>query len=261
LKIIAGPDAIDARGWRLSLPPSSKKSLREFKVAVMLSADTAEVDRSVQDRIQAVADFMAKNKAKVSDTARPEIDTPSASRFHHLGARSHERPADRRAFARHPAAARDVKPDDTRYEAWMVKGNTMFHREWHDWNEQRHKMRPRVGQVLQDYDLLLCPAGATAAFPHNQKGERLGAHVEREWQAATVDHADVLGRLHGHGGLAFDRRARGVDPRRAAGRRANRRPAVRRPHLPPPRAAAREGLSRFRCAGRVRMMGLAARTS
>ena len=33
----------------------------ELKVAVMLSAETAEVDRSVQDRIQAVADFMAKD--------------------------------------------------------------------------------------------------------------------------------------------------------------------------------------------------------
>ena len=173
LKIIAGPDAIDARGWRLTLPPSSKKSLREFKVAVMLSADTAEVDRSVQDRIQAVADFMAKNKAKVSDTARPDIDTAQAHRvfIHLVRAATSGRQTDE-AFARHLTAARDVKPDDTRYEAWMVKGNTMFHREWLDWNEQRHKMRLAWDRFFQDYDLLLCPAGATAAFPHNQKGER-----------------------------------------------------------------------------------------
>jgi amidase len=173
LKIIAGPDAIDARGWRLSLPPSSKKSLREFKVAVMLSADTAEVDRSVQDRIQAVADFMAKNKAKVSDTARPEIDTAKAHRvfIHLVRAATSGRQTDE-AFARHLAAARDVKADDTRYEAWMVKGNTMSHREWHDWNEQRHKMRLAWDAFFHEYDLLLCPAGATAAFPHNQKGER-----------------------------------------------------------------------------------------
>jgi len=173
LKIIAGPDAIDARGWRLTLPPSSKKSLREFKVAVMLSADTAEVDRSVQDRIQAVADFMAKNKAKVSDTARPDIDTAQAHRvfIHLVRAATSGRQTDE-AFARHLTAARDVKPDDTRYEVWMVKGNTMFHREWLDWNEQRHKMRLAWDAFFQDYDVLLCPAGATAAFPHNQKGER-----------------------------------------------------------------------------------------
>jgi amidase len=173
LKIIAGPDAIDARGWRLSLPPSSKKSLREFKVAVMLSADTAEVDCSVQDRIQAVADFMAKNKAKVSDTARPEIDTAKAHRvfIHLVRAATSGRQTDE-VFARHLAAARDVKADDTRYEAWMVKGNTMSHREWHDWNEQRHKMRLAWDAFFHEYDLLLCPAGATAAFPHNQKGER-----------------------------------------------------------------------------------------
>ena len=173
LKIIAGPDAIDARGWRLTLPPSPKKSLREFKVAVMLSADVAEVDRSVQDRIQAVADFMAKNKTKVSDTARPDIDTAQAHRvfIHLLRAATSGRQTDE-MFARHLAAARDVRPDDTRYEAWMVKGNTMFHREWLAWNEQRHQMRLKWDAFFQDYDLLLCPAGATAAFPHNQKGER-----------------------------------------------------------------------------------------
>jgi amidase len=173
LKIIAGPDAIDARGWRLALPPSPKKSLREFKVAVMLSADTAEVDRSVQDRIQAVADFLAKNKAKVSDTARPDIDTAEAHRtFIHLvrGATSGRQTDE--VFARNMEAARSVQADDTRYQAWMLKGNTMSHRDWLAWNEQRHRMRLKWDAFFEEYDLLLCPAGATAAFPHNQTGER-----------------------------------------------------------------------------------------
>src|SRR5690242_14284076 len=52
LKIIGGADAIDSRGWRLRLPTCTKKTLREFKVAVMLSADTAEVDASVQARVE-----------------------------------------------------------------------------------------------------------------------------------------------------------------------------------------------------------------
>jgi amidase len=173
LKIIGGPDAIDGRGWRLALPASPKKSLREFKVAVMLSAETAEVDRSVQDRIQGVADFLAKSKAKVSDTAPPDIDTAKAHRafIHLVRAATSARQTDG-VFARNLEAARSVKPDDTSYQAWMLKGNTMSHREWLAWNEQRHQMRLKWDAFFQDYDLLLCPAGATAAFPHNQKGER-----------------------------------------------------------------------------------------
>ena len=37
LTAMAGPDAIDGRGWTLTLPRSKKTSLREFKVAVLLT--------------------------------------------------------------------------------------------------------------------------------------------------------------------------------------------------------------------------------
>src|SRR3954471_5761820 len=119
LKIIGGPDAIEGRGWRLALPACTKKSLRDFKVAVMLSAENAEVDQSVQDRIQAVADFMAKNKAKVSDAARPDIDTAKAHRvFIHLVRAATSGRQTNEIFARNLEDARDVKADDTRYESW-----------------------------------------------------------------------------------------------------------------------------------------------
>ena len=75
MDVMAGPDEIDGRGWTLTLPRSKKKKLRDFKVAVLLSDPNAEVDQSVQAEIQKLADFLGKKKAKVSDTARPAIDT------------------------------------------------------------------------------------------------------------------------------------------------------------------------------------------
>src|ERR1700741_2694350 len=75
MDIMAGPDAIDGRGWTLSLPRTKKKSLRDFKVAVLLTDPNSEVDASVQQQIQKLPDFLAKNKAKVNMTARPAIDT------------------------------------------------------------------------------------------------------------------------------------------------------------------------------------------
>src|SRR4051812_11985432 len=72
---MAGPDAIDGRGWKLSLPRPKKKKLRDFKVAVLLDDRHAAVDQAVQDQIQALAKFLGKAKVKVSDTARPVFDT------------------------------------------------------------------------------------------------------------------------------------------------------------------------------------------
>src|SRR5262249_61394305 len=72
---MARTDEIDCRGWTLDLPRSKKKKLREYKVAVLLSDANAEVDHSVQGELHKLADFLAKNKVKVSDKARPEFDT------------------------------------------------------------------------------------------------------------------------------------------------------------------------------------------
>src|SRR5262249_60078152 len=54
LSIMAGPDAIDAAGWQLRLRAPRAKRLRDFKVALMLDAPESRVDRTMQDRLQAL---------------------------------------------------------------------------------------------------------------------------------------------------------------------------------------------------------------
>src|SRR5208282_1988786 len=82
LAAMAGPDEIDGAGYQLRLPQPRKRELRQFKVALMLDDPNAEVDREVQDQLQKLADFLAKRKAKVSDKARPDIDTDHANRVY-----------------------------------------------------------------------------------------------------------------------------------------------------------------------------------
>jgi amidase len=47
MDVMAGLDEIDGRGLKVDLPRSKKKTLREFKVAVLLDDPHAEVDQSV----------------------------------------------------------------------------------------------------------------------------------------------------------------------------------------------------------------------
>src|SRR5215831_11581813 len=82
LSAMAGPDEIDGAGWQLRLPPPRRKHLREYRVAVMLTDPSSEVDAAVQDRLQALVDFLAKKRVKVSDRARPDIDTREAHRVY-----------------------------------------------------------------------------------------------------------------------------------------------------------------------------------
>ncbi len=173
LSVMAGADEIDGAGWRLALPAPRRKTLREFKVAVMLDDPAAEVDREVQERLQALADFLGKRKAKVSLTARPAIDTAEAHRAYIFLLRAatagRQTPEE---FARNAEIARGLAPDDQRYYAWMMRASTASHRDWLAANETRHKMRWRWAEFFREWDLLLCPVASSAAFPHDHAGER-----------------------------------------------------------------------------------------
>ena len=67
--IIAGPDEMDAQGWRLALEKPKLTSFRKLRVAVMPSHPTAEVDGSVAGAIERLASALAKLGAKFSDQA------------------------------------------------------------------------------------------------------------------------------------------------------------------------------------------------
>jgi len=173
LNVMAGPDDIDGRGWRLRLPKPPKKTLREYKIAAVFTDPQAEVDGEVQKRLCAVVDFLRKSKAKVKDDARPAIDSHEVFRnyIYLLRAETVKRlPPE--IYREHLAAVKTLDPNDDSYPAETIRGHTLYHKDWLTFNEARHKMRRAWEEFFREYDLLLCPAAATAAFPHNQKGER-----------------------------------------------------------------------------------------
>jgi amidase len=173
LSVMAGGDEIDGAGWRLALPPPRRTALRDFRVAVMLTDPVSEVDDEVQARVQAVADFLATKKARVSDRARPRIDTAEAQRLYVflLRAATSGRQTSEQ-FRQHAELARGLRPDDESYYARMMRANVAPHRDWLAANEARHQMRWRWAEFFRDHDVLLCPAAASAAFPHDHEGER-----------------------------------------------------------------------------------------
>ena len=173
LSVMAGPDPIDAAGWQLRLRPPRQKRLREFKVALMLDAPESAVDREVQDRLQALADFLGRQRAKVDDRARPAIDTGEAFRVYIrlLRAATSARQSDAE-FAKNLGIERGLAADDDSYYARAQRAEVLHHRDWLAANEARHRMRLAWAQFFTRYDLLLCPVAGTAAFPHDQQGER-----------------------------------------------------------------------------------------
>ena len=75
-------------------------------------------------------------------------------------------------FADMLAAKAKLDPNDQGYYAQMVRANTQPHRDWLIASNRRHQMRLAWAEFFKDWDVLLCPNAATAAFPNAIPGER-----------------------------------------------------------------------------------------
>jgi amidase len=179
MKLLAGTDGIEARGLTLNLPPARQKTLKEFRVAVMVTDDQSEVDLPVQDLIGKLTTFLGKRVKKLSTTARPAFSTKEAMDVYIALLRSatSRRQTDAE-FAVNAATVARLDPLDDSYLAKMMRAYVLPHRNWLFYNERRHQMRLLWDQFFDDWDVMLCPAAASAAFPHDQQGERHERTIE-----------------------------------------------------------------------------------
>lgn len=172
LDAMAGPDDIDGIAWTLSLPACGARALKDMRIAVKLTDPNCEMDAAYSARLQALVDALAKQGAIVKE-AEPDIDT---RRLHDiyvwlLRAATSGRTA-QADIDRWTAKAAELGAGKVPYLEQMVKGNTLSHREWLALNNERHQLRRRFNAFFADWDILLCPAASSAAWPHDHKGER-----------------------------------------------------------------------------------------
>ena len=130
----------------------------------------------MQDQLSALADHLSRSGATVSDSARPDLDLTELNDLYvHLLRAATSRTQTLATFEHNLQAARSLDPDDRSYFAKMVRGNTLYHKDWLELDERRHRMRRKWANFFRDFDVLLCPAAASAAQPHDQLGERFRA--------------------------------------------------------------------------------------
>jgi amidase len=154
----------------------------------MLTDDVSEVDQPVQDLIAKLAAYLGKRVKKLSMTARPDFSTREAMDIYISLLRSatsrRQTDADFESNVKRAAAF----GENEGYLAKMTRAYVLPHRDWLKVNERRHQMRLLWDQFFDDWDVLLCPAAASAAFPHDHVGERHERTIEVNGKrVATTD--------------------------------------------------------------------------
>ena len=175
LQLMAGPDEITARGCRLELPTLAKPSLAGLKVAVWSDDPAAPVEAEVRLRVEQVAAAFRDGGAEIDFAARPDFDPKQAHRTYQnllwatMAARM---PAAEYRRLQQRAAA--LAADDDSDSARTVRAQVASFQMWKQNDEQRAQLRWRWHEFFKDYDLLLTPVAATAAFAHDHRpfGER-----------------------------------------------------------------------------------------
>lgn len=172
LDVMSGADEIEENCWKLQLPEAKATSLKGLKVAVKLSDPNCEIDSEYANILQTLVEKLAKAGATVKEV-EPQIDTKRLHEIYVLllrSATSARTPDADIAGWKSALAAAGANPDQ--YLDLMVKGVDLPHRAWLPLNNERHKLRFAFDAFFKDWDILLCPAASSAAWPHDQSGER-----------------------------------------------------------------------------------------
>ncbi len=173
LDVLAGPGGRAGGAWSLQLPPPSFAAVTDLRVAVVLDDPNARVDAAVQEQISKAADVLADHGAHVDRTARPGFDTTEFNDLYVALLRAATaQVADDAFFEDSTAFAGRADPDDRSYAARAARGLTMTHRRWLQLNERRAELATAWDAFFDEFDVVLCPAAVSTAFPHDQVGDR-----------------------------------------------------------------------------------------
>lgn len=192
LDVLVAPSVQDQAAWRIDLPPSRHDRLQDFRVGVWIDDDVMPLDAGCRAAMQAWVDDLQRLGVQVDRGARPDIDwqaaydTYTAALFQLMGA---DTPREHLQQMLDAAAA--LPTGDNSYPARVARALKLRYFEYFDIVEQRHALYRRWHAFFTRYDLLICPAFPSVAYPHDHRGDALdpiGAAEARRMTLNGVPH-------------------------------------------------------------------------
>ena len=164
LDIIAGPDIPDAGAYRLALPPPRHAKLEDYRVLILDEHPMSSTASDIRKAIADLASGLAKKGCKVGRAAheipdmKDQTRTFSALLMAMMGA---DTPEDDYAAAAKRAEDAGGSAQD--------QSLTMSHRDWILLDRHRLALWAQWRTTFENWDIVLCPAAPTTAFPHDPR--------------------------------------------------------------------------------------------
>jgi amidase len=186
LDIVAGPDDLDnAIAYRLALPSPRHDDLKGFRVLILDTHPLIPTAGSVRAAIERLAEHLGRAGAKIARASPLLPDLAASARLYTqllssvFGALL---PLD--AYRRSEERAKALPESDGSLAASRARGVVISHRDWFAANGRRAWLRQQWREFFKEWDVVVCPAMPTPAFPHD--------HTPGQ----TVRRIEIDGALH-----------------------------------------------------------------
>lgn len=180
LDVIAGPD--EARGgiaYRLTLPAARHDDLKSFRALVIDTHPLLPTANTVRTALDRLAQRLVKSGVTVGRESPLMPDLADSARVYMrllLSALAAFWPEDRYRQMQSGAAA--LKPGDNSLDAERLRGAVLSHRDWVTADTARARLAQRWSELFREWDVVLCPAMPTPAFPHDHTSPDWARHIE-----------------------------------------------------------------------------------
>ncbi|MGH1350724.1 MAG: amidase, partial [Methyloligellaceae bacterium] len=168
LKILAAPDDMKAKAYKLELPEPRHDNLKDFKVLVLDEHPLAPTDDAVKNKVNGLADKLTDAGCQISRQSEllPDLSLMGRTYLTMLMSFFSANLPDE-VYARELERAKDLSDDDLSIEASMLRGSTLSHRDWVRTDRIRTGVVDKMNLFFREFDVILCPVSPSVAFPHD----------------------------------------------------------------------------------------------
>jgi amidase len=180
LDVIAGPDeAREGIGYRLALPPPRHDDLKSFRVLVVDTHPLMPTSNAARTAIGGLAERLSGLGAEVAHHSVSLPDLAVSARLYMKllnAARSPRVSSD--AFVEAQGLSAALSPGDQSLQAERMRGTVMSHREWLASDAARLQIQERWRAFFREWDVVIYPAAAVPAFPHDHSEPLEARHLD-----------------------------------------------------------------------------------
>lgn len=189
LDLLAGPDALEAKAYSLHLPAARHVRLNDYRVFILDDHPHCPTESAIKAAIDDLASSLEKRGCKIgrADPRLPDLGAIDV-RYTEMLMSFFGTEIDGDAYFAMRAQA-DALPKEARgIDTATLRGMALSHRDWlfADWF--RVRIANQWHAFFENWDVVLCPAISTLAFPHD--------HRPFDDRTVTIDGAAIpYGRL------------------------------------------------------------------